>query len=58
MRPKEPPNRRIAEREQVQRHGETERFRGLEIDHQFESGRRLNRQVGISGFLSSLIATR
>ena len=58
MRPKEPLNHRVAERERVQRHGETERFRALEIDHQFESGRRLNRRVGVSGFLSSLIATR
>jgi len=58
MRPKEPLNHRVGEREQVQRHGEAERFRALEIDHQFESGRRLNRQVGINGFLSSLIATR
>ena len=28
------------------RHGEAERLRGLEIDHQLEFGRRLHRQVG------------
>jgi hypothetical protein len=28
------------------RHGEAERSRGLEVDHQFEFGRRLHWQVG------------
>ena len=33
-------------REQVVRHGEAERLGSLEVEHQLELGRRLNRQVG------------
>jgi hypothetical protein len=36
MRPKELLNHLVGEREQVRRHVEAERFRGLEIDHQVE----------------------
>src|SRR5882724_12605240 len=37
---------RIGARHHVRRHLDAERLRGLEVDHQFEFGRRLHRQVG------------
>src|SRR5262245_60277641 len=36
----------VCTRKQRRRHGKTECFGGLNIDHQFEPGRRLHRQVG------------
>ena len=36
----------VGDREQRRRHLEAERLRGLEIDHQLELGRLLNRQFG------------
>src|SRR5882762_1274490 len=36
------------------RHGQPERFGGLEIDHQLEPGRLLDRQIGWRGALEDL----
>ena len=40
--------------EEQSRHGEAERFGGIEIDDQLESGRLLNRQVGRLGAVEDL----
>src|SRR3954451_13661690 len=39
-------NHLVRGRQQRRRHGKVERLRGLEVDHQFELGRLLHRQVG------------
>jgi hypothetical protein len=36
----------VGNREQLVRHGNTERLRGLEVDQQLELGQRLHRKVG------------
>src|SRR5438067_10863554 len=41
--------------EQRWRHGEAERVGGLQIDHQLELGRLLNRQIGRPGAFEDLV---